>query len=138
MALVEINWHPSARDLRIFAVLQAIFFSIVAAWIYHRSGAALISGGMVAASLTAALIGLVAPHALRPMYVTWTAVALPVGWTVSHLLMAALFYLVIAPIGLMMRALGRDPLQRKFDRSASTYWRCREVRRDSSRYFRQF
>jgi hypothetical protein len=64
--------------------------------------------------------------------------ALPIGWTISHLVLGAVYYLVLTPIGLVMRLLGRDPMQRRFDRSAKSYWIERTPRTDPSRHFRQF
>jgi hypothetical protein len=52
--------------------------------------------------------------------------------------MAAIFFLVITPIGLMMRACGRDPMQRRFDPAARSYWKRRSPDRDMRSYFRQF
>jgi hypothetical protein len=66
------------------------------------------------------------------------ALALPVGWSVSHLLLLALFYLVVTPIGLLMKLLGYDPLTRGFDRSASSYWVEHAPPPDAARYFKQY
>jgi hypothetical protein len=138
MALVDINWHPSPKELRVFGVLQLVFFGAVAAISRRHSGSATLAMIIIAASLLAACVALAAPRAIRPLYVAWMAAVWPIGWTVSHLALACLFYLVFTPIGLIMRACGRDPLRRKFDRTAQTYWCDREVTRDSRRYFRQF
>ena len=84
-------------------------------------------------------IGLVRPNWVRPLYVTWMLAFFPLGWLVAHVLLVAIFYLVITPIGLMMRLCGRDPLARRFDESKSSYWIVREKdQRDHSRYFRPF
>ena len=78
------------------------------------------------------------PPLLRPVYQLWMLAVYPIGWTVSHIVMALLFYLVFTPVGLIMRACGRDPMQRKFDRQATTYWQRRPPEQDKRRYFRQF
>ena len=44
----------------------------------------------------------------------------------SPLILGALFFLVITPTGLIMRALGKRPLGLRFDRAAKTYWLKRE------------
>ena len=62
----------------------------------------------------------------------------PIGWTVSHLALAVVYYLVVTPIGLLMRLFGRDPMRRKFDPSATTYWQPHESPDEPERYFRQF
>jgi hypothetical protein len=84
-------------------------------------------------------VGLLVPQAIRWVYVGWMLAAFPIGWLVSHLLLAAIFFGVIMPIGLILRVLGRDPMRKSFDRSASTYWIARPTEpTDSRRYFRQF
>ena len=52
--------------------------------------------------------------------------------------MAIVFYVVLTPVGLIFRAIGRDPLHRRFEPTASTYWVPREPARDAQRYYRQF
>ena len=62
----------------------------------------------------------------------------PIGWIISHALLAMIYYLAITPIGVVMRLCGRDPLQRALDRSAKTYWTPHNVSEDTERYFQQF
>jgi hypothetical protein len=57
---------------------------------------------------------------------------------VSHLLLLVVYYLVLTPIGLLMRLIGYDPLQRRFDRSAQSYWTPHDPAADDARYFKQF
>ena len=56
----------------------------------------------------------------------------------GYLLLVIIFYLIVTPLGLVMRMLGRDPMQRKFDRSAASYWIERPQHDETARYFRQF
>lgn len=44
----------------------------------------------------------------------------------NPLVLGFLFFAAVTPMGLAMRALGKDPLRRRFDRAAATYW----IRRD--------
>jgi hypothetical protein len=138
MALVEINWRPPARQLRIFAVLLLAFAALVA-WILHSRFAATQAGIAVVAVTTAlAVLGILWPKTIWPVYVVWMAAVLPVGWVVSHVVMAVVFYLVVTPIGLIMRMCGHDPMEHRFDRQARTYWKKRPPPSETSRYFRQF
>jgi hypothetical protein len=89
-------------------------------------------GGLVA------VVVWIAPAAGKKLYVGWMLAAQPIGWTISHLVLAAVYYLVLTPIGLLMRLFGRDPMQRHFDRSATSYWVKRPTEADPSRHFRQF
>jgi hypothetical protein len=72
------------------------------------------------------------------MYIGWMYLAFPIGWTVSHVLLAVTYYLVLTPIGLIMRAVGRDPMRRRLDPEAKSYWIEHRPDRDPSRYFRQY
>jgi hypothetical protein len=138
MALIDVNWNPSRKELRVFAGLQLLFFMFVAWSVYHRTESAPWAVTILAVSALAALVGLIEPRALRPVFVVWMAAVLPIGWVVSHVMIAALFYLIITPIGLTMRLLGRDPMDRKFDPHAKTYWKTRRQESGPKQYFRQF
>ena len=138
MALVKVNWHPSLKELRLFAALELIFFAIVGWFVAFRYSSPLAAIAISAIGAAIGVMGLLAPRAIRPVYVVWMAAALPIGWLVSHAAMAGIFFLVITPIGLMMRACGRDPMQRRFDPSARTYWKERAESRETRDYFRQY
>ena len=63
--------------------------------------------------------------------------AFPIGWTISRLMLAALFYLVFTPMALVFRLMGRDALHlRRGTRIALE--RPSRRRRSSDQYFRQF
>jgi hypothetical protein len=69
---------------------------------------------------------------------TWTLLFMPLAWSVSTLLLVLVYYLVLSPIGLVLRLFGRDPMHRKLDRDATSYWVKRDQAVDPDRYFRQF
>lgn len=138
MAVLDVNWNPSTRQLRQFAVMLAALLGLVAAWLCWTGQS---PPGALAATIAAAASALLAafrPAWTRIVYVAWMAAAFPIGWLVSHLLLAAVFYLVITPIGLILRICRYDPLQRRFDRQADTYWQPRQDRDDPQRYFKQY
>jgi hypothetical protein len=148
MALIEIDWHPDRWRLRRFGVVALVAFAAVGAWVFLRHslfGFALSEGAASVAAYVlwciAAVCGVlaaVAPRALRPLYLGLSLVGLPIGLVVSHVVMGVVFYVVLAPIGLVMRLLGRDRLHRRFERDAETYWVRRDETEEAKRYFRQF
>lgn len=138
MAVLDINWKPSTRELRQFAGLWLVFFSALGGYFYYRDPSSSAAIALTAAAVLVGVPGLAAPAIMRPIYLTWMVAAFPIGWTVSHLLLGTIFYLVITPIGLVLRMLGHDPMNRRLDREATTYWNEHVTGRDSSRYFRQF
>ena len=138
MAVIEVNWNPPPRDLRFFAALQIAFFAVVSAWLSRRGVAPMVLAMVMMGSSAVGVIGLVRPAWIKPMYVAWMAAVYPIGWVVSHAVMGVVFYLVLTPAGLAMRLLGRDPMERKFDASASTYWKPRPPTERTERYFKQY
>ena len=143
--LVEINWTPTDRVLRDFGFIAAGVFGLVALsmsqhwlWFAHRDAAPMfvwIAAGVAAFSLVASLA---MPRANRPLYVGLTLVSFPIGFVMSHLIMATLFFLVLTPVAVVMRIIGRDPLQRRSPKTTASYWSRVEPTRAKSQYFRQF
>ena len=91
----------------------------------------LIAGGEPRRWLLAAAAALLAVALVRPGLLAlpnrgWYRVRLLLSRIVNPLLMALLFYGVVTPTGLAMRALGRDPLRLRCDPEAASYW----IRRD--------
>ena len=137
--MLDINWNPSRRELRQFAAIcLPVFAGLFGSVVLYRSGSWTMAIGIWAAALVAGAIGFTIPAAVRPLFLGLMAMAYPIGWTISNLLLAATYYLLFTPIGLTMRLFGHDPLERTLDRSANTYWFTHEPRRDPSFYFRQF
>jgi hypothetical protein len=136
--MISIDWNPSRRRLRQFGVLLVLFVGLIAFWQWRSGMAGVVAGSMVGVATILTAIGWFAPAVLRFVYVTWLIAVSPIGWVISHLVMAVIFYLVLTPIGFIMRVAGHDPMQRRFDPAAKTYWKRRPEQADSRRYFRQF
>ena len=144
MSLIQIDWKPDAKKLRQFAVIWLVGFGIfgcIAAW---KSGAFLGSGKWTAPyvlwtmAAVIGVIGMIAPEVVRPVYVGWMALGLPIGYVMTHVLFGLLYFVVFTGIAVFFRLIGRDKMLRKFDKAAKTYW----IRRDSPppprSYFKQF
>ena len=85
-----------------------------------------------------ALAIVVAPALGSRIYRGWMLSALPMSWTVSRLALGVVYYVVLTPIGLLLRATGYDPLALRSDPTATSNWIKRDRPRDPDRYFRQF
>jgi hypothetical protein len=135
--MVEINWNPDARTLRWFAGLQIVFFCIVA-WLWRTALGPTGGTVLVLASALAGAIGLVRPVWIRPAYIAWMVAVFPIGWVMSHVVLAVIYFAVLTPIALLVRWRRGDPLQRQFDAAAPTYWSPRRPAENTERYFRQY
>ncbi len=136
MALLRINRHPSRAQLYGFAA--AWFVAAAAGGIALRlQGRGWQSEALTAAALVGPALAWLAPGAARRLYLGLTYATYPVGLIVSHAILILLYFGLFTPIGLIMRALGRDPLQRRFDRAASSYWQPRPPAPSPESYVRQ-
>ncbi len=78
------------------------------------------------------------PPGNRPLFVLMSLVTYPIGFVVSHLALAILFFGVLTPVGLLFRLLGRDPLARRFEPDQPSYWVSLPRVTSKRDYFRQF
>ena len=143
----NINLEPDRRKLRQFGFIALAFFFLLGGLTCWRKGlfgvdfgeatwpSVLVFWGIGALS---GVFSLVAPGANRLLYVGLAVITYPIGYVISHVVMALLFYGVITPVGLIMRLAGRDPLNRNFDRKTESYWEPHHQREDKGSYFKQF
>jgi hypothetical protein len=138
MTWADIPWKPSNHTLRQFAGLWIVFF---AGWACHQGfvhgnpGRAALFAGL---AVTVGPVGLWQPQWIRPIFVGWMIAVYPIGWTVSHVLMAVLFYGVFTPVALVFQMIGRDALCLRHRSGQTTYWAPKAVATDMRSYFRQF
>ncbi len=137
MAFIDRDRRPSPSELRWFGALLGalIAFFGTTSYLKGRLAAAVVLWGL--AVLLASVYYGVRPLR-RPMYRAWMTLIFPVGWVVSHLVLGIAYYLVVTPVGFILRAVGYDPMGRRFDPAAKTYWSERRRAASVSRYFRQF
>jgi hypothetical protein len=136
MALIRINHHPTVRQLRVFTVAWLMCFGLLALVLRakgHLPSAIWVAGG----ALAVPLVGLALPRLLRLVYLGMTYATFPIGWVLSHLILGVVYFLVLTPIGWVLRAFRYDPLSRGFDSTAATYWKSRSGSSPAERYFRQ-
>ena len=138
MAIIEINKNPSRKDIAVFGLLLGLFTVLVGllAHFHWQTPAAARMIWLVGGGLTALYLAL--PPLRRPIFLGWIYATFPIGWTISHLLMAIIYYGVLTPIGLVLRLCGKDPIEKEIDSERSSYWVEHPTRIDASRYFRQF
>lgn len=136
MRLIRINKNPDRRQLVVFAVAWLAVLSLTGAVSWHRGRLAAAEIAWVSAAAVP-LAGAAIPGLLRRIYVWLSYAAYPVGLAVSHVVLALVYYLALTPIGLTMRLFRHDPLGRRFEPKARTYWTTRGAAKHAEDYFRQ-
>jgi hypothetical protein len=135
--MIRIEKNPSPRQLAVFGLLWLAFFGIAgtSCWRHGSHVDAAVGWGL---GVLIPLVGLAWPEFLRVVYLIAVYSTLPIGLAISFVILVVIYYTVLTPIGLVMRLLGYDPLQRRFDRNAASYWTPRQPQEKIERYFQQF
>jgi hypothetical protein len=104
---------------------------------------------VLAAGAAIFLCSLTSMKVTRVLYIALTIVGMPIGLMVSLILLAAFYFLLLTPLALVFRIIGRDPLCRSWrgrpalgkqgqDGLATSYWMPHKSNEDAERYFHQF
>lgn len=72
------------------------------------------------------ILALVAIPVLRPFHKIWMMLSLMMGFVMSRIILTLLFYLVLTPVGLIAKLVGKNFMPLKIDKRAATYWEKRE------------
>lgn len=118
----KINWNPNSADLRKFGLTILIGFGMIGALVFfkgHRDAGV----SIWAISSAVAFLAILMPPMARPFYLVWMGIALIIGSVMSRVVMGVIYFLLITPVALLFRVIGRDALQRRGGaKGKSTYW----------------
>ena len=110
------NAIPSNKN---FGIIFAILFLVISFWPLLK-GEDLRNWSLIIA-LIFLVLGLINSKILTPLNQIWFKFGLLLGRIVSPLIMGVIFFFVVTPIGFIMRILGKDLLNLKFNKDKS-YW----------------
>ena len=145
--MIELDFNPDSRTLRQFGWIALVGFGFVAAIAWFEvlvfslglgSGRPWVAGIFAGLALLTALLSVVYPKGNRFIYVALAVITYPIGFVLSSLIMGLLFFGIIAPTSLALRIVGHDPLNRRYDPEAASYWSACRPARPKSSYFKQF
>jgi len=137
MTLIPIDWHHSGRKLAVFAGAWLALLGTLGLvlWLKGQPSAA---AACLPAAAVMPLLRLFSLKALRAVFVLASLLTLLIGWVVSLAVLAVVYFLVVTPIGLLLRTAGYDPLGRRLDPQANSYWMPYKTDDDLEGYFRQY
>lgn len=133
----HVKWQPDAQELRRFAIAMLIGFTVLgalSAWKTKGIG----TGSIVLWSIGVALaVAAFVPKLGRSVYL---AVYLPtsiIGYVVSNVMLALMFFLVITPLGFLLKLMGKDVLQQRRQKRQTQWTTVKDTKSEDS-YYRQF
>lgn len=144
--MIKLDLNPPPAQLKQFAFIAVIGLPLItivvlkfmgSGWgdgLTHPATLWTLAGGALQFVIFLAGLKIVT----RVIYVVLMVVAVPIGFVLSHVLLAAIFYLVMTPIGLVFKLIGRDAMGRKLDPKLQSYWHVRQGVRPPASYFKLY
>ncbi len=125
------NSNITNSDLRKFGFIMggmfALMFGLIFPWIAEKNS----HNWPVWPFIVMAVfwgIALFMPQVLRPVNTIWIKIGNVLGWVNSRIILGIMFFLIILPIGLILKLFGKDSMNRKFDKKLETYRRVTNPR----------
>lgn len=119
--MTENTPHNNAHELRKFGLttgaIVVVLFGLLLPWLFSRSYP---YWPWVLAGILW-VWALIAPATLKPVYDGWMKVGHVLGWINTRIILGLMFFTVFFAAGLILKALGKDPMSRKIDKSVESY-----------------
>ena len=119
---------------RNFGLVFFIVFFIISVWPLTYEEPIRIWSAIISSVFL--ILGLMNSQLLTPLNKLWFKFGMILGAIVAPITMGVVFFLVVTPIGLVMRMMGKDFLNKKYDKQKKTYWIKRD--KDVGTMRRQF
>jgi hypothetical protein len=126
--------EATPERLRVFGRLLAVFLLLLGGLRWHRGGS---PAPWAAAAALSVFVAWLRPSLLGSIYRPWMRAARVVGKANAFLVLGAVYYLVVAPYGFLLKKLGKDPLSGPEPENGS-FWIRRESPGGVERYERPF
>lgn len=106
------------REFGIVMASVILILSLLIPWLNGREA----SLSLIFIALGTAGVAMIYPRALRPIYKLWMKIGHVLGIINSYIILSLIFLLLIFPVGIVMRILGHDPMERKRDHKMASYF----------------
>ena len=131
------NIKSEKSDLRKFGLTVGIVLMIIAGLLFwkEKESSQIFFGVGAIILLTTITI----PVILKPVYSIWMVLGIIIGWIMTRIILSLLFYIILTPIGLVLRLFGKQVLELRWNKSEQSYWNYRiKENLDHGNYERQF
>ena len=120
----------TTSQLPSFSLLVGTIFFVLGVWPLLVRSQPIRMWALILAGLLI-VPGLIWPATLKPVYRMWMKAGHVLGWVNTRIILAVIFYLVFAPVAVILRLFREDPMRRKLEPKAETYRILRRPRAGS-------
>ena len=124
----------SFRAEKEFGLIVGGVFVLLGSWWIYRGKFLNAAYVLICLGVVLILFGVVAPRLLVVPRKLWMKLAEGMSYVSSRIILAIVFFLVLTPIGLVKRAMGWDPLQRRAG-SRDSFWQPYPERQKNPRHY---
>ena len=118
---------------RSFGILFFVIFFIIGLWpLLKGQNPSII---FITISFLFLILGLLNSKLLTPLYVIWMKFADVLAKFIPPIVMFSIFFLIVTPIGIFLKIIGKDLVNLKFNKEKKTYWSNREDVKSMRRQF---
>ena len=105
---------------RNFGIVFFVVFLIISLWPLINGDS--LRGWSSFAAIIFLVLGLMNSKLLTPLNILWFKFGMLLGSIVAPIVMGIVFFVIITPIGFIMKIIGKDLLNNKYDNKNKSYW----------------
>lgn len=120
------NIRGTDKDFQNFGLLVGTVFLVLSGVMFWFDKSA--SPYLATLGLILALLGFTCKKILGLPYKLWMGIAMVLGWVMTRLILTVLFYLLLTPISILSKLIGKQFLDLDIEKSRKSYWNVREVK----------
>src|SRR5687767_5414962 len=110
MTSTDASTELTRRTIVSFAMIVSAALLVIAAFQWRRGAPQWVLVTLLSIAAALLLGAAIAPSLLRPVYRGWMRLGEVLGWVNTRIILTLIFFLVVTPIGLLMRLFGRSPI----------------------------
>ena len=129
------NIQTGKKNLQSFGITIGVIFLISSGYLCYKENESLHIFIYLASSFIG--LGLILPKFLKPIYLIWMIFAIILGWFMTRIILSLLFFIVLTPIGLTLRILGKDLLDLNKQDKRESYWNKRDSSIEQNQDYRK-
>lgn len=129
--------QQSPKELRQFGLVVGGVFLVIGVWPWLWGGGAVRSWALGLGAILA-LLGAFAPRVLMPFHKGWMFIGHMMGWINTRIILGFFFYVVLTPMGLVARLMGKDFMHMKPAVNTESSYRVLRTSRERTHFRHQF
>ena len=114
--------RQNKKQLRQFGLMVGCILVLIGLWKLYQGKHETMRIILWSVGGSLIITGAIVSTVLTPVYWLWMKLAHLLGWVNTRLLLGIIFFVIITPMAIVMKILGRDALNRKTNKDTDSYW----------------